>query len=772
MIDYNNNDILIRLAGRCWIICLLVCGLVGCTDEVIINQSQQTEYATLVLNIKTPASSVPKTATRSAQTAEETNVKRIKVLVFNDSNGDGTYLFNYMAEGTQLENLQDMTSRFQVLLHSSTVPIKICLVANYADAFENYTPPFGADEATVKTSICRSFDSAGMTEFLPMYGEIAVPRLDAATINVFSVTVLRAIARVDAKTQLAPNSPRFSLRELYVFRANDQIQIIPNGMDASGSIRVSSPSVPEESTPLASPVMKSSSVATDSIGGLYIPESHGVESSGEERLAATTVVVGGVFGNETKISYYRVDFNSGIKGHPFGQVLRNYLYTFIIKKVNASGFSTAEEAARNLASSMTVEVQQWEDFTTEMYFHDNYIGVSTRQVTLPYLPDFVKTVDVESSMNYEILWLDHPELGSVSEAGVPLSTGDFTATIERNDGESPYLSHIRIDSPTFNTGEPIQTTLRIIANGTAVDINVTKDSSAHLPQTNIRILSMGTGFGSLGSFNAPVAVTLPMRKILENSFTSGSYPLKVGGFFFLTVPISDPNFSNATDPASLAVFKRLISDFDVLMMTYQNIVSKEVADMLLNEWLVEDTHRVLWIMRDSEDTNANLLALTAQEGYGVWENVGKAFDAQAGYRYSNEADYAYNNAEEVKEFFNGPFGTINNEPGQQILRTGDIVSGACNIGEDAKKYVTPLVYSNKPGYEGYMTLGVNKDKGIVFQGESQFFQYNVGMSYDAYINGAITTTPDTTGKYYYDLLMANIWAWVAGRVLYGTDTAS
>lgn len=772
MINYNSNDILIKLAGRCWIICLLVLGFMGCTDEVIVNQSQQSEYATLVLNIKTPASSVPRAASRSSQTVDETNVERIKVLVFNDSNGDGTYLFNYMAEGTQLENLQDMTSRFQVLLRSSTVPVKIYLVANYADAFNDYTPPFGADETTVKTSICRSFDSNGMTEYLPMYGEITVPRLDAATINVFTVTVLRAIARVDAKTQLTTDSPAFSLRELYVFRANNRIQIIPDAMDANGSVRVGSPSVPEGSTPLASPVMKSSSVATDSIGGLYIPESTGVETTGEERLTATTVVVGGVFGNDTQISYYRVDFNSGIKGHPFGQVLRNYLYTFIIKKVSASGYLTAEEAARNLASSMTVEVQQWEDFTTEMYFHDNYIGVSTRQVTLPYLPDFVKTVDIESSMNYEILWPDHPELGSVSETGVPLSTGDFTATIERNADESPYLSHIRIDSPTFNTGEPIQTTLRIIANGTAVDINVTKDSSTHLPQTNIRILSMGVGYGSLGSFNAPVAVTLPMRKILENSFTSGSYPLKVGGFFFLTVPLSDPNFSNATDPASLAVFKRLISDFDVLMMSFQNIVSEEVADMLLNEWLVEDTHRVLWIMRDNEDTNANLLALTAQEGDGVWGNVGSAFDAQAGYRYSNEADYAYNNAQEVKEFFDGPFGTINNAPGQQILRAGDIISGACNIGEDAKKYVTPLVYSNKPGYKGYMTLGVNKGKGIVYQGESQFFQYNVGMSLAAYNTGTITTTPDTTGKYYYDLLMANIWAWVAGRVLYGTDTAS
>lgn len=757
-----------RLVCRCWFACLLVCGFSSCSDDVF-NQSTQSDDVTLVLNIKTPASSLPRAATRSIQTAGETHIENVKVLVFSDTNGDGTYFFNYMTEGTQLVNQQNQTSKFQVMLRSSSVPLKIYLVANYSDAFASYNPIYGDSEKTVKTSIRRSFTSDGMFTDLPMYGELSLSGLDAATINNFDVTVLRAIARVDVKTQLTSDSPAFALREVYVYRANDQIQIIPDAVSAGSHIRVSSPSVPSGSTTLASPVVKTSSISTDSIGGLYVPESVAPEKAGDARLTATTVVVGGIFGSSTDVSYYRVDFNSGITGHPLGQILRNYLYTFTIKKVSDAGYTSPDEAAANLASSMTVEVQQWEDFTTEMYFHDNYIGVSTRQVRIPYLPNYPRTVDIESSMNYEMQWVETPNAGKVSEADVPLSNGYFTATIVRNESESPYLSHIRIESPEYNlTDQPVQATLRLFANDTSVDITVLKESSSQYSQRIIRVLSVGTSYGSLGFYNLTYPVTLAMRNVLDANFTpTSSYPVRMGGFFFLTVDGSNPLYSNATTPQNIASFKKLINGFDVLLMTYANVTSPQVADMLLDEWLVEDPHRVLWVMRDNAASNASILARTAQDGEGVWDKFGDAFDATAGYRYSSEEDYAYNNAEEVKDFFDGPFGSIDNEPGKQILRPGDVVSGTCLLPDSSKQYVTPLVYSNKTGYKGYMSVGVNKRRGIVYEGEAQFFQYDIGMSLSANTNGTLTTTPDSNGKYYFDLIMANIWAWVAGRVIYG-----
>lgn len=768
MIDYIKNSIVMRLVCRCWFACLLVCGFSCCSDDDF-NQSARSDDVTLVLNIKTPASSLPRAATRSIQTANETHIENVKVLVFSDTNGDGTYFFNYMTEGTQLVNQQNQTSKFQVMLRSSNVPLRIYLVANYSGAFASYNPIYGDSEESVKTSIRRNFTSDGMLADLPMYGELSLSGLDAATVNHFDVTVLRAIARVDVKTQLTSDSPAFALREVYVYRANDLIQIIPDAVSTGSHIRVSSPSVPSGSTTLASPVVKNSSVPTDSIGGLYVPESVAPETAGDARLSATTVVVGGIFGSGTDVSYYRVDFNSGITGHPLGQILRNYLYTFTIKNVSDAGYTSPDEAAANLASSMTVEVQQWEDFTTEMYFHDNYIGVSTRQVRIPYLPNYTRTVDIESSMNYEMQWVETPDAGKVSDANVPLSNGYFTATIVRNESESPYLSHIRIESPEYNfTDQPVQATLRLFANDTSVDITILKESSSQYSQRIIRVLSVGTSYGNLGSYNATNSLTLAMRNVLDANFTpTSNYPVRMGGFFFLTVEGSNPLYSNATTPQNIASFKKLINGFDVLVMTYTNVTSPQVADMLLDEWLVEDPHRVLWVMCDNAASNASILARTAKDGEGVWNQFGTAFDGAAGYRYSIEADYAYNNAEEVKDFFDGPFGSIDNEPGKQILRPGDVVSGTCLLPDSSKQYVTPLVYSNKTGYKGYMSVGVNKRRGIVYEGEAQFFQYDIGMSLSANTNGTLTTTPDSNGKYYFDLIMANIWAWVAGRVIYG-----
>lgn len=763
MIDYLRNN-----SVKWWFVCILALCISACSDD---DESEypQSDDAILVLNIKTPTSSMPLPDTRSVQTPDETVIANMKVLVFCDTKGDGTYLFSYMAEGTQLEKRQDQTTSFKVMLKSSTAPLKFFLVANYANAFDNYTPAVGDDVSTVKSSLILNFTPAGISTALPMYGEISVSRLAAATTNIFDITVLRALARVDVRTDLYADSKAFSLREIYIYRTSGKIQIIPDTVITSGIIRVTGPSIPAGNSLLQQPVLKSSPVPTDSIGGIYIPESVKHADESNIRFSATTIVVGGIFGNDTNISYYRVDFNSGVAGAPCGQVLRNHLYTFTIKRVSATGLPTPDEASTNLASAMTVEVRQWEDFTTGMYFHDNYIGVSTRQVSLPYLPNYTQTIDIEASLNYEMQWVDTPEAGTVSDTDIPLSNGYFTATIIREPTESAYLSHIRIESSEYNsTDQPIKAVLRLYANNTSVDITVVKESNEQAVGKTIRVLSFGTGYGSLGSFSSPVAVTLPMRKILEVNFSpTSTYPTKTGGFFFLTVPISDPNYTNATSPDALAAFKILINNFDVLILPYTNVISQEVTDLLLDEWLVEDTHRVLWVMHDNDASNAALLARTASEGEGEWGNIDKAFDAKAGYRYSNSSDYAYNNAEEVKDFFDGPFGTIDNESGKQVLRPGNIVAGACPIPTSAKQYVTPLVYSNKPGYSGYMSLGVNKKRGIVYQGESEFFGLDYGMSPAAYSSGAITATPDISGRYYYDVLLSNIWAWVAGRVVYG-----
>lgn len=742
------------------VFCMLMFIPQACEDPDNLNTLP--EPAGVRLNIRMPSSTVV-TNSRSGQTAIETKVTDLKVLVFTDIDGTNDFRYRYMIDAYQLTPGKDLTSTCTIRIASSSVPIKLYVLANHGDVFTTFNPTEGMSATEVKKAITMPFTSSGINRSLPMYGEAWLQYLDAGTTADLDVTLLRAIARVDVKTDLTPGTPGFTLREVYVYRAKDKIRMIPDSLSTAGTLKVEVPSIPTNAGVLAEPVIKLST-PTDSIGGIYLPESAESDPNTREKTSIT-LVIGGTFGNDASVSYYRVDFNSGLEGHPFGQVLRNHLYLFTIKKVEARGWDTPEEALANLSTSLTVEMQQWEDFTTGMYFHQNYIGVSTRLVTMPFLPFYTRTIDVESSLNYEIEWLSAPDSGKVSGEGSTLSDGYFTATIERENGESAYHSHIQIESPQYNTtDDTIQHVLRLSGGGVEVDITVVKESPSLYASRNINILCVGGNtYGNLGSFDlAPNGYTQAMRYVLDKNFIStSSYPFKTGGFFYTAT--ASAALYNATSAADVAHFKRILNSVDVLIMTYEINPSAQVADMLLHEWLKENPHRVLWLMRDDNITNTNILNITSQEGEGSWQNIGSAYDATAGFRLAVSQDYEFNNGRDVLEFYNGPFGTVDT---LGVYIPGDGVSGACKIDSLAKRFVTPLVYSNKTGYKDYMSLGINKQRGIIYMGEAQFFMVTYGMSSLANANGTISSTP-VNGKYYYDVLNANIWAWVAGRVIYG-----
>lgn len=748
---------------------LLMC--CSCTKES--SEIPLTEGAKVILNIRTPKSNAAGSRAENVQAPGETSVETLHILVFQDAQATGNYTFAYLVQGSKVSQQQGGSSVFEAVLKTTDTPLRLVVLANAAASLQTFRPQVGQSEEEVRTGLVEEFPQDGLTGSLPMYGETSLPGIDAGETNKLDVTVLRAVARVDVVTRLAAGSPAFELRDVRIYRANDLLRLIPDAVTESGGIKVTAPTVPVSAAPLGRPLIKAAQNDTDSIGGLYLPESLSFSDSQQRRTAATTVVVGGVFEGDTAVSYYRVDFNSGVEGHPFGQVLRNYLYTFTVRRVTASGWTTPEEAATNMAASMTVEVQPWEDFTSEIYFHENYLGVSTRNVQIPFLPDYTRTVDVESTMDYSIEWLDTPAAGKVSEPGVPLSDGYFTATIVRDTGGDGTLSHIRIESPQYNTSnEEITATLRLRVNDTAADIRVVKESPDRYSDRVFQVMSMGSSYGSLGDYAATVGYTLAMRHVLDTNFSPASqYPFRIGGFFYLSVPISTTVYSASVLPDDVAYYKKMIDNTDILILAYANITSAQVADMLFDEWLVEKPNRVLWVMLDAMAYNTGITARFRREGLGTWQDIGNMFSATAGYRAANESDFAYDNAREVRQFFSGPFGTVTEG---SLLFYGDAVAGVVLLPDSAKMKITPLVYNNNAPYDKYMSIGVDTRLGVIYQGEAQFFQGGFGMSNlagnSAQANGTIISAPQvsgTTSRYYFDVLNANLWAWAVGRVIYG-----
>lgn len=90
------------------------------------------------------------------------------------------------------------------------------------------------------------------------------------------------------------------------------------------------------------------------------------------------------------------------------------------------------------ATSIAVETEAWEDFTTEMYFEgDNYLGVSARSVSLGYVAGKTARVDVQASVPYSVRWLDAsgvPTGGEASQTGEVLENGSFSVAIGRDAG--------------------------------------------------------------------------------------------------------------------------------------------------------------------------------------------------------------------------------------------------------------------------------------------------------------------------------------------------
>lgn len=128
------------------------------------------------------------------------------------------------------------------------------------------------------------------------------------------------------------------------------------------------------------------------------------------------------------LSYYRLDFNPPIDGHPFGQILRNHRYEFNIQLVGRVGYSTAQEAADNPAFGMNAGLILWQDYIKYMYFDDdNYLGISQNIVQLSGAINSSESILVETDASTLLFrWVDR--------YGVPIGSPAPPPSTELNDG--------------------------------------------------------------------------------------------------------------------------------------------------------------------------------------------------------------------------------------------------------------------------------------------------------------------------------------------------
>lgn len=725
------------------ILLLLSLFFVACTEDIMfppnpVNPGEGT--AMISLNVKTPHTTLP-TSFNRIQTQDETHISELDVFVFEE-NGD-EYLFNYQAAGQLAVGSDIQQTLFDTKLIATDKALKLIVLANARNAFQQYTPSFGATEEEVRQNLNISYTSQGLSDDLPMYGEIILTDgILASQAYTLPVTVLRAIARVDVVKELVTDAPEFILEEIYAFRTNNQIQLIPSHIADASSPKVDTPSIPAAAAFIDSPVRIVANGGAESITQMYIPEAQAPESPDENLNKVTSIIIGGRFNGHTNpVTYYRADFNSRIEGHPFGQVLRNHRYIFKIKKVSCAGSDTPEEAANTISNAIQVDVQTWEDFSSEMYFGNDQFGISARKISLRYTKNREKRLDIQSSIPYKIEWLDDsgtPTGLATDQYNTTISNDSFDATIVKDAYDSETISHLVFRTRKHNhLGNIIENRLRITAGRWTADIIVSQDNSAMYSNRFINILSVQE-LGNLGvDMLSCDASALAMRKILDVQFSPQGI-IRIGGSSFARIP-NTTDYVGTSVPQNLAIMKRIIGAQDVIYFPCNIIVSSDVADLLL-EWVEGSPHRVLIVGTDSKSTNAELLNKLTTDGEWYFDDIS-----------SITTNYARGNTTlESIDFFNGPFGNVTENAS---FKRADAIAGynfSYPIGD-----VTNLISSDK--YGDCMFLGVNQKKRIVYNGDANLLHTPQMSNNDGNIISDL------------DKLMANTWAWITEQVIYGDN---
>lgn len=705
------------------------------------------EGAVVRLTVSLPQPAFPQHDTRADGEADDTEnlIERVMVLVFEQQNGH--YVYRYRTEGERIES-SGSTTQFKARLVGTENPVKLLLAGNYGDAFTAYAPSPGDSESDVRAGMGSSF--AGISGALPMYGEIEIPDgLRTDTENTFGIKMLRAIARVDVVKELTADSHPFRLASVHLYRPNDKIQIAPDEAVSPDAPRVTAPSVFAGAQLSPTPTTVAAS-GTDpaSVTGIYVPEAASVTDPAGRLTGVTCIVVGGYYDGQEQPSYYRIDFDPGLDGHPFGQILRNYKYVFRITKVNGTGWSDPDTAATNRATSIVAEIEAWADFTTEMYFEgENYIGLSSRKVTLGYRAGKSGTVDVQTSVPYTIQWLDasgNPTGEAVSGVGATLpANGGMTVAIVRNTGDADTVTHLTFTATGDNrTTNDVIARLRITADRWTMDIAAIQESPEKYRKRIIRVLSV-SDVGSLGTNTPSTASGLPLRRILENTknFSSDGTVI-IGGFSFSEASRSEIQATGTGSASDKELFRSMQSTInaqDVIYLTYNTPISNELAQVVLS-WLRANTFRVLIVGTDTETTNAQLRQYLT--GDGTWKYYNQS--PYLGGSFKRAAQTAAN-----ARFFTVPFGQVaENAP----INRADDLAGYCS---DYPSSVTPLVVSNVTGQDKTMVVGVNLQSRIVYLGDANLNQ-NGRLSAQANADGTITSD--------FDRLTANLWAWITDQV--------
>ena len=617
------------------------------------------------------------------------------------------------------------TTSFSARLLATDKTLDLYIVANATAAVLANEPQVGDTENEVRTKLQLGFPLGGNFTTLPMSGHYRlVSGLDANYRQEISgVSMLRAVARVDV---LVGGITNFELTSIQAYRVNSRIQLIAN----QDLPVVTAPSIPVNSRmEVNTPVSAVS--GNQAVSGLYLSES--VSPAESERVnGATCVVVGGKYAGSGEVTYYRIDFDPDDTQGSFGQILRNHRYVFTIRSVAGPGWPSADEAASNRSAQINLDIQSWDESTTDMYFDtDHHFGVSTREVVLGSKQNAALTVQVDTDLSdYTFQWSD--EQGNVSGTAAQSLTGSYFKVEKTNNGR-----HIVVTALQSNNSDSDERKAYFVINASRWRILMTiRQQIVDISGRTINMVSFRSYLGHLGENLllpniSPESRGAGLQGILNNpaNFGTGG-TVTCGGFNLLLTNVS----ASSINDAALALA-------DVIYFNYVSNGDLRIDLSPVGRWLKASAKRVLILSFDSQGVNTPIM----QEFLGSTPDLMQTSPKSGSYPLAGKS---------ASDFFTdmGPFTVTPYTPVDANFKfqNYDVTHG--EIGPGSAEGITPLL--NGPG--GGIVLGVDMSRRIIYIGDIDIFSANNSNSG---INNSKGTINSNASK-----LIANLFAWVVGVV--------
>ncbi|MCD7936043.1 MAG: hypothetical protein LUG98_04215 [Tannerellaceae bacterium] len=710
---------------------ILLLLITACNEDFDYSHEEpDKDQITAYLTVSAPSMRIPqKTRSGNVELEHETNIEEIVVLVLENT-GDG-FRYKYRTNGRSLSK-GDEFYIFNALLSASDNPLKLYILANSKSYLNNISPE--ETEENIKKKINRAFTEEGIYTDFPMFGEVSLPNGITEEGETFRTALVRSIARVDV-VNFAEN---FELTSVQLYRANNQIQIIPEALDDD---KVTSPSIPDGAAAIINTpaqIVNGSSL----MGGIYLPES-AITPESNRREGATCVVIGGIYRGDTTPTYYRMDFVPDNKPELSGQVLRNHRYVFQIEKVLGPGWREPGEASTHDSSQAEVIIKEWNSDTMHMVFDGyHYLGVSTRHVHLDYHEGFSSTVEVDTDLDsYKVYWLndnnERDPLGSEMNWGDTSVSPDglFSMDVSPNGRTIKITSQIENQDP-----DPFTGSFRIEAGRMHVQVwieqDIARSGARHIYLFSARVEEIG-GFGSqiLGVTQEARERTKHFVSKLNNKENFGPMgTIHFDGFLFggrtdAEIPVTTANL------------------FDVLHFPYPAEPSKTTAKTVYN-WVKSSKNRVLIFHYDNTNLNAHL-----KTEFGLTTTQ---------YKFSSvspEEISAHLHPEAPEMIVNGPFGKVAED---MKMRIYDTTIGLITMEEAARHNITPVLVTQAEGNNpAGVVLGIDFKNQIVYCGDIDFYSKHLSTSHTG---EAISESNAIEGNNA-DILMANLFAWIAKTVL-------